>query len=79
MFASILIVSLVQACDVARFVTLYRTHRLHEWTYMYGATFYSTGHTSCRNAQGTIVVIVGVIGIVAFGSINSGLKVRLIP
>jgi hypothetical protein len=30
-------------------------------------------HFSERNVQGTIIVVLGVIGIVAFGSINSGL------
>jgi len=76
MFASILIVSSGNIQEMANLMLSLAEH-----------TYYPNGYICTMSVvfirttvphvvlQGTAVVIVGVIGIVAFGSINSGLKV----
>ena len=76
MFASILIVSFMNVQVMANLML-----SLAEYTYYPNGYICTMSVMFIRTTvphvvpQGTAVVIVGVIGIVAFGSINSGLKV----
>lgn len=81
MFASILIVGSGWAHDFADLKSLLTEHTNHTNGYICAMLIHvcpNGHHISRRIPQGTAVVIAGVIGIVAFGSINSGLKVVLL-
>jgi len=76
MFASILIVSFGNVQEMANLMLSLAEHTYYPNGYICTMSVMLTRTTVPHVVpQGTAVVIVGVIGIVAFGSINSGLKV----